>query len=752
MKLLKYCGYALAGLLVLCAVAIAAAAVIVDGAFVKSRLERYLKEEKQRTLTIEGEPRVRIFPVAGISLGRTVLTEPSSSKVFVALDSLEVGVRVFPALSGEVAVEALALTGLKVNVVKSKSGQFNFQDLLGKAERDKASVPEAREKRDPPKLRVAEVKIDNAQFAYRDEATGQEVAVSAFNLKTGRLEDDAPSPIDMSVNVAGKRPDLALKVAVKGSARMNLARSSFAFSKLDARVTGNADNLRGLTLAVKGDVAVDGGRQVVDVNGLNVEANGVLDRDSLTLALAAPRIEITSSKASGSAVTGSLKINGPQRSVNANLKIDALAGSATSLSSPDVNLDFDARAEGNAVRARINSALLANLADKAVDLPKIVANLTLSGPMIPQKTVTLPIEASFKVNMARQTLAAGIATKFDESSIRAKLAASKLQPLVADFDIDIDKLNLDRYMKSGGEKSAGGDPPIDLGPLKGRTVTGKIQIGALQAQRVKLANIKAEIKLANGKLDVAPHSASLYDGRLTGSLSADANGNQIAIKESVQGVLINPLMKDLLDRDLLEGKGDVSLDVTMAGATLGAMKRAMMGNARLQLKDGAYKGINLAETFRKASTLGSKSGSQSADRTQKTDFSELSASFVIKKGVAHNDDLSLKSPFVRLGGSGDIDIGNSTLDYTAKATLVATATGQQGRDNAAGVTVPVKVYGSFDAVKYDIQYGALFSGLGQTVGNLFGGGKAQNAGSAKGGSQPSPVDAVKDRLKGLFGR
>jgi AsmA protein len=114
--------------------------------------------------------------------------------------------------------------------------------------------------------------------------------------------------------------------------------------------------------------------------------------------------------------------------------------------------------------------------------------------------------------------------------------------------------------------------------------------------------------------------------------------------------------------------------------------------------------------------------------------------------------LSLKSPFVRLGGSGDINIGNSTLDYTAKATLVATATGQQGRDDAAGITVPVKVYGSFDAVKYDIQYGALFSGLGRSIGNLgnvFGGGKSQDGGAAKG---PSTVDAVKDRLKGLFGR
>ena len=38
------------------------AAIVVDGAFVKTRLERAMKE-KHRTLTIEGEPKLSLFPV-----------------------------------------------------------------------------------------------------------------------------------------------------------------------------------------------------------------------------------------------------------------------------------------------------------------------------------------------------------------------------------------------------------------------------------------------------------------------------------------------------------------------------------------------------------------------------------------------------------------------------------------------------------------------------------------------------------------
>ena len=40
----------------------------------------------------------------------------------------------------------------------------------------------------------------------------------------------------------------------------------------------------------------------------------------------------------------------------------------------------------------------------------------------------------------------------------------------------------------------------------------------------------------------------------------------------------------------------------------------------------------------------------------------MTASFAIKNGVAHNEDLDVKAPLFRIGGGGDIDIGNSRLE------------------------------------------------------------------------------------------
>ncbi|HTP62080.1 MAG TPA: AsmA family protein, partial [Burkholderiales bacterium] len=187
MKTIKFFLFGIAGLVVLATLAIAAAAMVVDGQFVKTRLERAMKE-KNRTLKIEGVPQLKLFPVAGFALGKTTLSEAGSDKLFASLDSAEVAVRVLPLLSREVAVETLKLSGLKANLVRHKDGKMNFSDLAGPADKDKK--PEA-----PPNLRVAEVQVEKVQVNYRDEATGQELQLAEADLKTGRLDGQTPGDL-----------------------------------------------------------------------------------------------------------------------------------------------------------------------------------------------------------------------------------------------------------------------------------------------------------------------------------------------------------------------------------------------------------------------------------------------------------------------------------------------------------------------------------------------------------------------------
>ena len=357
--------------------------------------------------------------------------------------------------------------------------------------------------------------------------------------------------------------------------------------------------------------------------------------------------------------------------------------------------------------------------------------------------------------------------KIDESTIKGKLGIGRAAAPSYSFDLAIDRLNLDHYLASSEKKKpepgkseppkkeeAKEDAPVDLSGLKGLNAKGQLQVGNLQVQGLKLANVKAEIRAANGRAEVSPHSANLYDGSLTGALSLDSNGNRIAAKETLSNISVGPLLRDFAQQDKLEGRGNIALDVTSAGPSVNAIKRALAGTAKLNLKDGAIKGVDLAGILRKTKSVLGRAGDQAgqaADSKDRTDFSELSASFAIKNGVAHNDDLDAKSPLLRVTGSGDIDIGKSSINYVAKPTVVASAKGQGGPEleQLSGLTVPVRLVGPFDAMKYEVDYRAVAGNLAQSrAGEKVKEGIEKN----KDKIQEKVQDQVKDRLKGLIGR
>jgi AsmA protein len=381
------------------------------------------------------------------------------------------------------------------------------------------------------------------------------------------------------------------------------------------------------------------------------------------------------------------------------------------------------------------------------------------------KRNTPPLDAKLALNgnysLKPEAVALDFNAKLDESTIKGRAAMARAKVASYDFDLNIDKLNLDRYLaasekKSGKEEPAKpapkdkeSDAPVDLSGLKGLNAKGKVEIGALQVQGLKLAALKTEIRAADGRAEIGPHSANLYEGSLAGTLALDGNANRVALKETLSNIAIGPLLRDFAQQDRLEGRGNLALDVNAAGKTVNTMKSALNGAAKVNLRDGAVKGVDIGAIINKArSAIGSQPAQAAADGSkERTDFSELNATFVIKNGVAHNEDLDVKAPLFRVAGAGSIDIPRSSINYVVKATVVATAKGQGGkeRDDLAGLTVPVKLTGPLDAMKYEVDYRAVAGALAKSKV----GGQAKEAIDK---NREKVEDKVKDRLKGLLGR
>jgi len=702
MRAVKITAFVLGGLVAVLAAVAAFILATFDANKWKGEIAQLVKEKKERSLKIEGDLSLSLFPAIGVRLGKATLSEHKSEQVFAAVDNARISLQLLPLLSKQVVVDTVALEGVKARVVRFKDGRLNIDDLLAKDDKEP-----------PARFDIAGVKFVNGELAWRDEKAGQDLILSSLNLETGRLANAASDKFDLSATLVSTKPHLALALKAAGEYRYDLDRKSYGGAKLDVRLTGDLAEMKSLDMTVTAAALQLTGANEIVLDQLQLTAEGKAAGDAFEARLDAPTLALTAEKASGATVNASVKLAGAQRAVDAKIALSGVEGKSQSLQVGELTLDLDARQGETTVKGRLASTLSANLEKQTVELPVFNGELNVANPQMPMKSVRLPLSGGMRADIDGQTAALHANTQLDESKIAAKLNLTRFSPMALGFDVDIDRLNVDKYLppKSAetGEKKA--ETPLDFSALKGLNASGIVKIGQLQVSNVKAANVRLEIKAADGKLDVAPHSASLYDGSLTGTLSVNANNNRIALKQSLANVSINPLMKDALDKDVLEGRGNVALDVTSGGTTVAAIKKGLNGTASVNLKDGAIKGINLAKTFRESKALfsGRKDAVQEAKQTEKTDFSELSASFRIAGGVARNDDLSMKSPFIRLGGAGDIDIGEDRMEYLAKASVVNTSGGQGGRelDHLKGLTVPVRVSGPFDKLAYNIEFGGL---------------------------------------------
>jgi AsmA protein len=764
MKILKYLLIALGGLVVVLGGVLAYVAATFNPNSYKPQVIQMVKDKKQRDLKLDGDIKLKFWPSIGADLGKISLSEFKSDKEFAAIDSLRVSLKLMPLLSKKVIVDEVEVKGVRATIVKFKDGRMNIDDLLSKEEKTQEQI----------EFDIDHVNFEKADLTYLDEAQAAQYSLSNLNLKTGRIAPNVPGKIDLSVKVKGNKPAIDLLVELKTKLTFDLEQQVFALEGMALEAKGAAADLTNLNVKASGGVVAKLKSGELTTDKLQVAMTGVSGKDNLDIKFEAPKLQITKDKATGDKVTIAAKISGPQGVTLANVVLPGIEGTAAAFKSAGMTLDLDVKQGDQTIKAKVTSPLSGNFQTQQISLSQLSVNITVAGPNLPGKSISGNLNGSASVNGSKQQAQANLAGKVADSTIKAQVGVNGFAPPGLTFDVEIDQLDLDRYMPQGAQASGGAagkgaaaDKPIDVTALRSLRANGKLRIGTLKASNLKASNVRLDIKANGGRVDVSPLSANLYQGSMNGAVSVNAAAAtpSFAIKQNLSGVAIGPLLKDLANKDMIEGHGTVNVDVTTQGATVNALKRGLNGGAAVNLRDGAIKGIDVAGTIRNAKAkLGSLKGqqTQAADKNQKTDFSELSGTFVIRNGVASNNDLSMKSPLLRVGGAGDINIGEDTINYTVKASVVGTLKGQDGRETSdlKGITVPVRATGPLAAPSFALDYNAL---LTDTVkqqaeerikGKLEGllGGK-KPAPAAQGGTTEAPKsNSTRDAIKGLFGR
>lgn len=819
----------LIALAVLLGLALAAAAYLVasfDPNRYKGLLIDGMREHRARTLAIDGPIGLSVFPRLEVTLRDVKLSEHRRPDEFAALQEATLAVQVMPLLKQRLAVDRVSARGVRVNYRRDADGRRNIDDLLSPTPSDAKNAPAGDASSQALAFDISAIEFKDLQATVKDVPLGLDGRFVVKEFATGRLADGAESPIRFVGQAALAQPKLNADVELTGQLKLSLPAGApasvalrdlalslrgdgFDVKQLDARLAGTlaydgssgalqADKLR---LALSGErlgvtlkdstVALDALRldppkRALRLDALDVKLAGRRGEDRIAAQLAWPKLEVTGDALKGSALKGSASLQGGPAvgTVQMDFESQAPSGSFERIRVPGLRLAVKGSGAGRSVNGEVRSDLTLAPQPLAAALDALQLKLAFTDPALPPVNLALQGQAQAGAKDASWRFDGAINDQKFTASGRADL--SKPVPYV-DAQARFAALDLTRFVApSAGQKAPppsaqpGADTPVDLGGLKALDGRFSFRAGTLVYPPYRVADAALEATLAGGVLRVSDLSGRAWGGRFaaqaTAQAAADPAAQRIGLKLDATDVDIAALLTDVAQFRKLEGKGRVTADVTTQGASVQRLKQALDGKAAFQLRDGAVRGINLAKTLRQwrsAVTL-NKDAVQASSAEEKTDFSEISASFDIADGVARSKDLSGKSPFLRVGGEGLVDIGRGRVDYLAKATVTGTAEGQGGADLALlkGVTVPVQLVGPFEAVDYKVQWSAvsadLLSGaargaLGDRAKDALGGllgGSATPAAAASDASAPSvkeqardkAKEKAKDELKKLFGR
>ncbi len=438
-----------------------------------------------------------------------------------------------------------------------------------------------------------------------------------------------------------------------------------------------------------------------------------------------------------------------------------------------------------------NALAKGNLDIAEFDLRKLMAQLGQPAPVTsdPQVLRKLALKTTFAGSQDKIALS-DIVLTLDDTRINGNMAVTNFSKPGVDFKLNVDSIDVDRYMppassaptqsqpvetgvsestskpsKAVTKKAAPVGIPLDV--IRELNINGVLDIGHLKINNLNTDKVHLNLKAKNGVLDVNPFKANLYQGNATLKVHVDASKPTATyrIEKKVSNVQIGPLLKDLNGEDKLQGMANISSNITTRGNDVDAVKRGLNGKVNLDVADGALKGVNIRKMIKDAkATLKGQATTSATTTEDKTEFSSMHISGVLKNGVFSSNDLDARSPLLRISGDGQVNIAANSINYLVKAKIVGTSKGQGGSDldQLSGLTIPVRISGDLAEPGYKVDLGKVLEDeakrklkekakqklqdkLGSKLGGLLGG-TTSSPDTATPDAQP-PKEDLKEQLK-----
>jgi len=691
-RIFKVLGLVVGALVVLFIAVLVGVALLIDPNDYKDEITAAVGDATGRTLTLEGDLDLNLFPRLGIALGAAELSnaEGFGAEPFARIEGAELRVGLLPLLTRRVEIDRASLTGLRLNLARNASGTTNWDDLARGGGAGSAEEPAvAADGGDGANvdISVGAIRIADAEVTWQDAIAGQDWRLSEFNLEASGFDPGRAFPLAIGFELAGAEVTVAVQAEMR--AQVSLAASTYRLDDLEVSLAGEGPGWPGgsgdANLAFSSFVAnLD--EQSLDLDGLELEMLGLAVSGNLT----------------GANLMDDLSLQG-------GIEID----------------DFDPR-------------YLMSVFGTAIETAD------------PDVLKRASARAEFYYDAASMGMREMV-LELDDSSLTG---SAGMRGERVEFDLTVDAINIDRYLPPpAGEDDAPApdegsvdevDLPID--PLRSFVAGGNLALDEAQFLGMTFTDANFALTAGNGRMTLTP-TGRLYGGTMEGEISVAVEGDaaRLGIRQRLAGVDMAGIGRDYLRIDSLAGTGNVALDLAAVGRKVGEIKQDLDGTASVAITDGAWLGIDIWHAIMSLRATLTGPDAPPLEEPERTVFDRIAVAGSVEDALLSTSEFAATLPFAGLTGEGTIHLLTMELDLRARAGLVDGPTLQQDPvlSQYAGRQLPLTISGTVDSPRVLPDVRALLSQAVQSRAE-------EEVDEAVDEAREDVQDRLRDRLRGLI--
>ena len=315
------------------------------------------------------------------------------------------------------------------------------------------------------------------------------------------------------------------------------------------------------------------------------------------------------------------------------------------------------------------------------------------------REAALSADISFGANGAEF---ASLRMRLDETNLTGRVEVADFADPRFVFDLDLDRINLDRYLPPTSEAPTAPDQEdqgFDTATLADLNLAGRVSAGELQVSGLSVSGFSTAIELAEGLGGIEPIEAQLYGGEFNGAAELDvrAGGPFVSLQGTVYDVDLEGLLTAFSGEPAsTSGTGIFDVELTGIGDNLDEVLSTATGSIEFALRDGAQQGFNLDHTLCDLYNGLRDYPRPAPAAIDATPYSLMRGTAQVRDGIASTTDILGNLTTIEVSGGGRVDLVTHGIDLELDAEMTAPIPipGCETLDSLVGDTIPVVVSGT----------------------------------------------------------